>query len=179
MKSKTFAAYLVAFYVSLAIGNLARADDDAASLKREIDSLRREVDLLKRERDKYKKELDQLKATMSTSDNNPKESGSSKSPEGEINGIVWEIDILNDDGSVNKSIKFLAAEGKIYHDFREVGHYSEKGNRCRIDITNSLAANANGFGELLRTSNNPPLYHGRFKNKAGVEAKVRLRIVKD
>jgi hypothetical protein len=147
------------------------ADDETKALKKQIATLQKELDLVRRERDLLQKELDQLRSS--------KGEPSAKRPEGEIIGIVWEIDIFRPDGSVYSTQKFLASEGKIYFDAREIGAYTETGNRVRIDVTKSSVDRANGVYELLRTSNQPPLYHGRFRNKKGENPKIQLRVVKD
>lgn len=149
----------------------ARGDETVDSLKKQIAVLQKEVDLLRRERDLLQKEVDQLRAG--------KGEQSGKRPEGEITGIVWEIDVYRPDGSVFTTQKFLAAEGKIYNDAREIGTYTENGNRVRIDITRASNERANGVYELLRTSNQPPTYGGRMRNKKGENPKIQLRIIKD
>ncbi len=149
-----------------------RGDDTIESLKKEIAVLKKEVELARRERDLLQKEVDQLRS-------GEKAAPSEKRPEGEILGIVWEIDYLRPDGTVHTTAKFLASEGKIYHDAREIGTYSENGNRARMDITRGPNERANGVYEFLRISNNPPLYSGRMRNKKGESPKVNLRMVRD
>lgn len=146
-------------------------DETVDSLKKQIAALQKEVDLVRRERDVLQKEVDQLRATKGES--------SEKHSEGEIVGIVWELDVYRPDGSVFTTQKFLAAEGKIYMDAREIGTYTENGNRVRIDITRAGSDRANGVCELLRTSNQPPTYAGRLRNKKGENPKIQLRIIKD
>ncbi len=148
-----------------------RSDDTVDSLKKQIASLQKEVDLIRRERDLLQKELDQLRPSKSEE--------SEKHPEGNVIGVIWEIDVFRPNGTVFSTQKFLAAAGKIYLDSREIGAYTENGNRVRIDITNSPVDRANGVYDLLRTSNQPPTYHGRLMNKKGENPKIQLRIIKD
>lgn len=161
--------FLLVLFIS-SIGT-AHGEETVDSLKKQIALLQKEVDLVRRERDLLQKEVDQLRAG--------KGEPSGKRPEGEIIGIVWEIDVYRPDGSVFVTEKFLAAEGKIYLDAREIGTYTENGNRVRIDVTRALNDRANGVYELLRTSNQPPRYGGRMRNKRGENPKIQLRIIKD
>ncbi len=148
-----------------------RAEDTVDSLKQQVAALQREVNLVRRERDLLQKEVDQLRAGKA-------ESGA-KRPEGEITGVIWEIDVIRPNGSVFATKRFLAAEGKIYMDAREIGTYTENGSRARMDITRATDDRANGVYELLRTSNNPPTYAGRLRNKRGENPQIQLRVIKD
>lgn len=151
----------------------AWGQESVDDLKQQVVRMKKELDLIRRERDLFKKELEQLRPTFT------KKEANEKGPEGEIIGIVWEIDVLRSDGSVFVTKRFLASEGKIYADSREVGSYTETGNRVRIDITNSPVERANGVYELLRISSRPPTYAGRLRNKQGENPKIQLRIIKD
>jgi hypothetical protein len=156
--------------------NLIAQEDRIESLKRENELLKREVEILKKHAEVLKEEIDRLKSLTPES----KRGNTEKKPdEGSLIGIVWELDTLKPDGSVFSTVKFLAADGKVYFDSHEVGTYSERGTRARIDITKNVDARALGTAELLRVSNKPPMYQGRFSNKRGEKPIVRLRAVID
>lgn len=163
--------FMVMIGLLISTSGALSANDEVEELKKQNAALKKEVELLRRERDLLQKELDQLR---------PKKGETTeKRPEGEIIGVAWEIDVYRPDGTVFTTQKFLAAEGKIYFDAREVGTYTENGNRVRIDVTRSTSERAIGVFELLRISNKPPIYAGRFRNKKGENPKVQLRIIKD
>ncbi|MCY2981137.1 MAG: hypothetical protein NTU79_20935 [Planctomycetota bacterium] len=156
--------------------NLFAQEDRIESLKRENELLKSEVEILKKHAEVLTQEVDRLKSlTRETTKSNTEQ----KTDEGSLIGIVWELDTLKPDGSVFLTVKFLAADGKVYFDSREVGTYNERGTRVRIDITKNVDARALGTAELLRVSNKPPMYQGRFSNKRGEKPIIRLRAVID
>jgi hypothetical protein len=155
----------------LAFADTGSAQEDVASLQAQITALREEVESLKRERGDLQRELAEIKKD--------KEPSSKESPEGEINGIVWELTLYRPDGTALATKAFLALDGKIYADHMEVGSYTENGNRARVDITRASQPRAIGVYQFVRISNNPPIYMGRFKNDQGDNPKARLRIIKD
>jgi hypothetical protein len=157
--------------------HVAACEDDVQALRGQITELRQQLIELRREFDGLRREL----KPEGTKSEKPfiTEKPSAKNDEGQLLGIVWELDVLKPDGSVFTTTRFLAADGKLYHDSREVGTYAEQGNRVRMDILRNVGDRALGVAELLRTSNKPPTYHGRFTNKQGENPKVRLRMILD
>lgn len=167
------------------IGTLALADgtitaqDDVAAIKAEITELRKELANVRKERDELRKELSSLKA-----DQNPKDTEGpkdSKPPEGEINGIVWELSFHDPDGKVLGSGRFLALDGKIYGKSAEIGTYTEGGYRATIEITRAPGGLQafNGTYNFIKVTNNPPSYKGTFNTKQGVKVPVSLRVILD
>lgn len=174
------------YRIFVLIGNLcalfflphfAACEDDVQALRGQITELRQQLTELRREFDSLRREFkaEGTKGEKPLTTDKP----SAKSDEGQLIGIAWELDVLKPDGSVFVTTRFLAADGKLYHESREVGTYTEQGNRVRMDILRNVGDRALGVAELLRTSNKPPTYHGRFTNKQGENPKVRLRMILD
>lgn len=149
----------------------SNAQDELTEIKAELAELRKELAAVRKERDSLRKELASLKG-----ESVPKEPAN---PEGEINGIVWEITAFKPDGSLLTTQSFLALDGKIYNREKELGTYTENGYRAKAEITRSEVPRANGTYHFVRISNNPPAYSGRFTNSHGDNLAVRLRIIKD
>jgi hypothetical protein len=164
------------------IGSLAfaasttTAQDDITAIKAEITELRKELATVRKERDELRKELASLKGDQAL-----KNAKTPQAPEGEINGIVWEISFLAPDGKALGSGQFLALDGKIYGKSAEIGTYTESGFRATIEITRAPGGLEafNGTYNFLRITNNPPSYKGTFITKQGIKTPVSLRAVKD
>lgn len=142
----------------------SHAADDA-------DSLKREIELLKKENALLQKEVEQLKAQLS-----------GKTPvrvADEIVGIIWEITFVNDAGKVIGTTRFLASDGKLYSDKKQIGTYTDKGTQVRMDVTSASNERGNGVYNLVQFNKEPPTYRGVMKNTKGGEAKIGLRVVKD
>ena len=154
---------------------LSAQDETIASLKSENESLKSELETLKKEIEALKRENAKLKAMSGNSD----EKTEKDSDEGSLIGKLWELDTLKPDGTVFSTVKFFAADGKVYFDSQEVGTYTERGTRVRLDITKNVGPRVIGTAELLRISNDPPLYQGRFTNKRGEKPVVKLRAIAD
>lgn len=167
MKQSSIA--LLSFIVAVLLSVPSSADDasEIAELRNEIKALRSEVAALRKERDDLKRQL-------------TKGSGSSSTrPEGELNGIQWEITALNNEGVAIGSTKFYAQDGKIFKDGIEFGTYVDAGNNARMDVTKAPSDKFNGTYTLIRVKNDPPTYTGTFKNKLGAEVKVLLKALID
>lgn len=151
-------------------------DRQVESLEKENQLLRSEIETLKKHIKLLEEENARLKPKTQESDNG---TAKKNSDEGEVIGIVWELEVLKPDGSVFSTSKFLAQNGKLYVNSLEVGTYTETGNRARLDIAKNVPERAQGKAELLRISNKPPAYQGRFTNKRGENPIIRLRQVID
>lgn len=125
----------------------ASGQDELSAIKAEIAELRQEIAVVRKERDTLRKELASMKG-----ENSPKES---QPPEGEINGIIWEISAFNPDGTRIITNKFLALEGKIFANSKELGTYTERGASAQVDITRADKPRANGTYKFIRVTNNP------------------------
>lgn len=145
--------------------------DSAESLQKEVADLKREVELLTRERDLLTQELRMLKTGK-------KESKPEPAPEGEINGIVWEIIFLSPEGRpITPPGRFHALEGKVYVGGKEVGTYTDRGATTTIDVTGMPSDRVNGRYQFQRVDRNS--YRGTMRNVHGNEHKVVVRKVQD
>ena len=144
----------------------AQAADDVATLKKELELLKKENQLLKQEIALLKRQA---------AGGSPEE----VKPGDEQIGIIWEISALGREGKVLGTARFLAAEGKLYNDKKEIGRYTQNGARVRMDITGAPDPGMNGVVELIQRDRNPPTFRGVGKNLKGQEASMMLRIVKD
>lgn len=149
----------------------ASGQDELSAIKAEIAELRKEIAVVRKERDTLRKELASMKG-----ENSPKES---QPPEGEINGIIWEISAFRPDNTLIETRKFLALDGKIYAANKEIGTYTENRFNATAVITGVEMPRYNGTYKFTRFANNPPTYSGRFTNNQGDNLVVRLRMVKD
>ena len=133
----------------------ATADEvsELEQLRREVAALRDEVAQLRKERDALRGELKKSRPTKEDR------------PEGELNGIQWEISAINNKGIAVVAATFYAQEGKIMKDGKAIGSYTDAGNRARMDITAAPSDKANGTYSLLRVKNDPPTYSGTFKTR--------------
>jgi len=157
--------------ICASVTSSACGQDELSAIKAEIAELRKEIAAVRTERDALRKEIASLKGTVPPGEPNP--------PEGEINGIIWEISAFRPDGTLITIQKFLALDGKIFHSKKELGTYTESGYRAKVEITRSDLPRANGTYQFVRITNNPPAYSGRFTNHHGDDLAVRLRIVRD
>lgn len=172
MATQVRTRFLILLILVLLAPRLSAQESDAASLSRENESLRSEVDTLKKHIRLLEDEITRLKSQA----REPIKATANKSKdEGELIGIVWDMEVLKPDGSVLTTGKFFAANGKLYKDNLQVGTYTENGSRAKLDITKNVGERALGTAELLRVSNKPPTYQGRFTNKRGESPVVRLR----
>lgn len=153
----------------------AAAQDDSASLNKQIALLKQEIDLLKREVEILSKENASLKEQEIVRKGDQKVPGTV----GEINGIIWEISGYGKSGKLLGTGRFLAANGKLYTKDKEVGVYSDKGDRSRCEVTGHDNPALNGTYNFLRRQIDPPSYEGTARNRQGQEFKVKLRIVQD
>jgi hypothetical protein len=170
VRSPNFCIILTLTIFAIAAGT-ACGQDEMSAIKSEIAELRKELAAVRIERDALRKELASLKGGVSPGESGP--------PEGEINGVIWEISAFRPDGALITTQKFLALDGKIYHSKKELGTYTESGYRAKVEITRSDLPRANGTYQFVRITNNPPAYSGRFTNHQGDDLAVRLRIVRD
>lgn len=174
-KSVILCAVLFLFFTPFSMSVVAQ-ENSLEALKKENELLKKEVELLKKQIELLKEENSRLKTQAGgTGNGNTNKEGDG----GAFIGKLWELDTLKPDGSVFSTVEFFAADGKVYFDKREVGTYTERGTRVRIDITRNVDARALGTAELLRVSNDPPMYQGRFTNKRGENPIVRLRAIVD
>lgn len=137
----------------------------------DVDSLKREIELLKKENDLLKKEVEQLKSQLK-----------SKTPakaDDEIVGAIWEITFVNDAGKTLATTRFLASDGKLYNNKKQLGTYTDKGTQVRLDVTSSNDERGNGVYTLVPFNKEPVTYRGVMKNTKGGEAKVFLRVIQD
>lgn len=178
-----FVIVAVSIYTLFLFPHNAKGEDEVQVLRGQITEIRQQLDDLRREFEKLRREVASGDSSREkpTAPEKPKttEKPSSKSDEGELLGVLWELDVLKPDGTIFATTRFFAADGKLYHDSKEVGYYTERGNRVRMDVTRNVGDRAIGVAELLRTSNKPPTYHGRFTNKQGESPKVQLRMLVD
>lgn len=172
---KTMLPLTLCFLIGILLHSTAIAEDTEVSLlKREVELLKAEIANLKKENELLKKENADLKKAARAAMPKTRDAN-----DGEYRGILWEIDMLGDNNSVRHTLKMYAADNKLFYDFKEVGSYAENGTIVRIDITKAPEPQHNGSGRLVRFSENPLMYAGRYGNKAGKSTKVRLRVIAD
>lgn len=166
-----FAAGLILATTMLSVPTPLLGQDDSEALRKEIADLKREVDLLTRERDLLTQELKILKTGA-------KESKSAPAPEGEINGIIWEIIAVSPEGKpITSPARFHALEGKVYVKGKQVGTYTDQGETATADVNGMPDNRANGRYKFQRYD--PNSYRGRMINVLGKEHEVFMRKIKD
>jgi len=165
------AAGLILATTMLSVPTPLLGQEDSEALRKELADLKREVDLLKRERDLLTQELKMLKTGA-------KESKSAPAPEGEINGIIWEIRGIGPNGNpITPPYKFHALQGKIFVAGKEVGSYTDRGALSIIDVTGIQDVRFNGRYEFQHVKQG--IVMGSMRNNLGKEFKVSVRRIQD
>lgn len=168
--------YFLAALVFVTAGtNSGCAQDDIASLRRQLEELRKENSSLRDENSDLRREIRELKARKKSGD------GVDPSSKDEIVGKIWEITGTGGGGG-KWTARFLAHNGKIYFDSPEkpmLGTYTEKGPEVRVEVFNSHNDAANGTYKLIQINKDPPTYTGRLTNKKGSIFDVKLRMLQD
>jgi hypothetical protein len=165
---------LLLVFVTTNVGS-GFAQDDIASLRRQLEELRKENSSLRDENSDLRQEIRELKARNKPGD------GMDPSSKDEIVGKVWEITATGAGGKKFTG-RFLAHNGNIYVDSLEtpkLGTFTEKGPEVRVEIFNHKNDAANGTYKLIQISKDPPTYTGRLTNKNGLTVPVQLRMLQD
>jgi hypothetical protein len=167
--------FLAALVFVTASASSGFAQDDVASLRRQLEELRKENSSLRDENSDLRREIRELKARMKPGD------GVDPSSKDEIVGKVWEITATGGGGQKFTG-RFLAHNGNIYVDSLEtpkLGTFTEKGPEVQAEIFNHKNDAANGTYKLIRIGKDPPTYTGRLTNKKGGIFPVQLRMLRD
>ena len=110
MATQVRTRFLILLILALLAPRLSAQESDAASLSRENESLRSEIDTLKKHIRLLEDEIARLKSQA----REPIKATANKAKdEGELIGIVWDMEVLKPDGSVFTTGKFFAANGKL------------------------------------------------------------------